>query len=268
MVDNYLAFDRSRVLHEHIGKLGREPDGRIYTSKATMFLRPPTLDSSIKQRQDWAEYRTPRSRNSPRFKKLDSQLSDDVEITIINQPYNGPDGIKLRVSSISNVYDLDDSPVKEHSINVRQPSLGNPADSKYIFKSRKLNPALLPKTSSTSNSPSPTISRSPSPCKSTSSTTAYHRKFQGEDLVLVPNGDETPMESTRFPWGSLDSEDFPPYTPDSVFSPNLTGSEDFEVKTKERCFLPSMSVTEVVKLVLPVCPCVYNLSLKLLKYIV
>lgn len=233
MGDNYLAFDRSRVLHEHIGKLGRKPEARIYTSKATMFLRPPTLDSSRKHTQDWTEYRTPRSRNSPRFKKLDSQLSDDVEITIINQPYNGPDGIKLRVSSISNVYDLDESPIKEHSINVRQPSLGNPAESKYIFKSRKLNPALLPKTSSASNSStSPTVSRSPSPSKSTSSTTD-HRKFQGEDLVLVPNGDSTPVGDSGFPWGSMDSEDFPPYTPDSVFSPNLTGSQDFDFEVKD-----------------------------------
>ncbi len=151
MVDKSLAFDRSRVVHEHIGKLGRDPDPRVYTSTAVMYLKPPPAAANGPT--------SPRGRNSPRFHRLSSRLSqdaDDVELKFVKR---SRDDAKVRLQSVSNVYEEEESPSKDHSINVSQPAL-NSGESKFIFRSRKLNPSLMPKTGDGNKKPSRTWSLS------------------------------------------------------------------------------------------------------------
>ena len=192
MVDKSLSFDRSRVLHEHIGKLGRKPEPRIYTSTAVMFLKPPstTIKSS-------SVPNSPKGRHSPRFQKLESELSeDDIELKFYGSNGDSP----VRLLSVSNVYEEENSPSKEHSINVTQPSLENAKESRFIFRSRRLNPALMPKKRSLNTS--------------------------------VTNGDQRPtsLGSDKNHWRSesLESDVFSPSpdSPDRVFSPLHYGSDE------------------------------------------
>ncbi len=188
MVDKSLAFDRGRVLHEHIGKLGREPEPRIFTSTAVMYLRPSSTSGSAS------------GRNSPRFHKLDSDLSsDDIELKII---YSHNAEGKLRLRSVSNVYEEADSPSKEHSINISQPALRSPADSRFIFRCRRLNPALLPKTPSASDAP-------PLP------------SFNGRPPSLGSVGKHWSSDS-------VESDVFMPDTPDRVFSSLFNWSDEVQ----------------------------------------
>ena len=208
MVDKSLSFDRSRVLHEHIGKLGRKPEPRIYKSTAVMFLKPPSTSirsSSVPN--------SPKGRHSPRFQKLDSELSkDDIQLKFDGSKGDSP----VRLLSVSNVYEEEKSPSREHSINVTQPSLENATESRFIFRSRRLNPALMPKKQSSSSDDKKDSLRRPTSARTSS----------------VTNGDQRPpsLGSDKNHWRSesLDSDVFSPNpdSPDRVFSPLHYGSDE------------------------------------------
>ena len=202
MVDKSLSFDRGRVLHEHIGKLGRKPEPRIYTSTAVMFLKPTS--ASIKSS---SVPNSPKGRHSPRFQKLDSELSkDDIQLKFYGSNGDSP----VRLLSVSNVYEEEKSPSKEHSINVTQPSLENAKESRFIFRSRRLNPALMPKMQSVTSDDKKDSSRTASVTNgdqrapSSGSDKNHWRSESLESDVFIPNPD----------------------SPDRVFSPLYYGSDE------------------------------------------
>ena len=171
-----------------------------------MYLRPPSTSTKSSSAPN-----SPKGRNSPRFRKLDSDLSkgeDDIELHFCENKGDS----KLRLLSVSNVYEEGQSPSKEHSINVSQPALENAAESRFIFRSRRLNPALLPKPKNLGSSSS-------------------EKTFSVRTSSSVSNGHDRPpsLDSDKNHWRSesLESDVFSPNPepPDRVFSPLCYGSD-------------------------------------------